>query len=63
MKIVKIKETLILSKHERDLLGETWDLVNDIFHKSEEDGEIETYAKDALDNIKWLLEIAETEDK
>ena len=63
MKIVKTKENLILSKHERDLLDEAWDLVNDIFHKSEEEGEIERHAEYAQDNIKWLLESAETEDE
>ena len=63
MKIVKNKETLILSTHERDLLDDAWELINNIYHTSEPDGEIESYADNATDNIKWLLEIAETEDK
>lgn len=59
MEIRKSKETLILTQSEKAILSKAHDILDEIYEKGESGGDIECYAEEARDNIKWLLEDAE----
>lgn len=61
MKIIKSKETLILTQIENAILSETLEILKAIYEKSEGGGEIEGYSDEAKNNIRFLLEKAEIE--
>ena len=61
MKIVKSKETLVLTQSEKAILVKALAIVEDIYDECEGNGDIESYAEDVKDNITYLLDDAEVE--
>ena len=59
MEIRKSKETLILTQSEKAILLKAKEILSEIFEKCDYDSDIECYADEARDNIKWLLEDTE----
>lgn len=61
MKIRKSKETLILTREEKAILSKAYKILDEIYDKGEMNGDIESFADEAKDNIDCLLEDAEVE--
>lgn len=62
MKIIKSKETLILTQVEKIILSKAKEYLDEIYKKAEVDGDMESWAEEARDNIGFLLEEAEVEE-
>ena len=62
MEIRKSEETLILTQTEKAIFSKAYDILNEIYYECEEGGDIENYADEAKDYLKWLLEEAEVEN-
>lgn len=61
MRIKKSKETLILTQKEKAILSKAYEILDEIYEECESDGDIEAFADEAKENIKYLLEDAEVE--
>ena len=60
MEIEKI-ERIILTQEEKAILSKAHDILDEIYDKCENDGDIENYADEARDDLKFLLENAKVE--
>lgn len=61
MKIIKSKETLILTQSERAILLKAQSILEGIYDECDEDGDIEVFSDQAKNNIEDLLDCAEIE--
>ena len=61
MKIIKSKETLVLTQTEKAILSKARAILDDIYDDSEDGGDIETFADEATNRIEDLLDCAEIE--
>ncbi len=62
MEIRKSKEILILTQIEKAILLKAQEILNEIYNKSENDGDMEYHSNDARQGINCLLEDAEVEN-
>ena len=62
MKIIKSKETLILTQVEKIILSKAKEYLDEIYNKTI-DNDMEYWAEGARDNIGFLLEGAEVEEE
>ena len=60
MKIEKI-ERIILTQEEKAILSKALDILDEIYDECESDSDIENYADEARDDLKFLLENAKVE--
>lgn len=61
MKIIKSKETLVLTQVEKIILSKAKEYLDEIYNKTIDD-DMEYWAEEARDNIGFLLEGAEVEE-
>ena len=62
MEIRKSKETLILTRAEKAILLKARDMLNEIHNKVEADYDMEYWAREARNDIDFMLEDAEVEN-
>ena len=61
MKIIKSKETLILTQSEKAILSKAHKIIDNIYDACEDGGDIETFADEATNRIADILDCAEVE--
>ena len=62
MKIIRSKETLILTQVEKAILSKAFAILDNIYNEYKTDGDVKYYALEAKENIENLLEDTEVEN-